>query len=77
MTVSPEFAGSTPIGTVTVTTSGGKLCVVKLSKGKGSCMLSRKKLPVGTYSLVANYKGTKNLATSASAPAVLTVVKAK
>jgi hypothetical protein len=49
VTVSPEFAGSTPARTVTIKESTTTLCVIKLSGAKGSCTLSAKKLPVGTF----------------------------
>jgi len=74
-TVSPEFAGLTPTGTVTVRESTTTLCVIALSAGKGSCTLSSTKLPPGTYSLVATYNGSADFGTSTSAKETLTVVK--
>jgi hypothetical protein len=50
--------------------------VIRLSAGKGSCRLSSRKLRRGTYSVIARYRGSKNLKTSASTPQTLTVVKA-
>jgi hypothetical protein len=73
VTVSPEFAGSTPTGTVPVKDSTTTLCVIKLSSGKGSCRLS---LKVGTYRLVATYGGSTNFKSSTSAKETLTVTKA-
>jgi len=73
--VSPQFAGSTPTGTVTVKESTTTLCTITLSAAKGSCTLSSKKLPAGTYSLVATYNGSTNFAGSTSAKETLTVVK--
>lgn len=75
VTVSPEFAGSTPAGTVKVAASTVTLCVITLSSGKGSCDLSSKKLPVGTHHLVATYSGSKNLLASASSTETLSVAK--
>ena len=58
VTVSPQYAGSTPSGTVTVTQSTTTLCVITLSSGKGKCKLSPRKLKAGTYHLVATYGGS-------------------
>jgi hypothetical protein len=76
VTVSPEFAGPKAVGRVVVRASTTKLCVIRLSAGKGSCRLSSRKLRRGTYSVIARYRGSKNLKTSASTPQTLTVVKA-
>jgi hypothetical protein len=75
VTVSPEFAGSTPTGTVTVKESTTTLCVIKLSLGKGSCTLSAKKLPVGTYRLGATYGGSADFDTSTSVKETLAVAE--
>jgi hypothetical protein len=75
VTVSPEFAGSTPTGTVTIKESTTTLCAISLSGAKGSCTLSAKKLPVGAYSLVATYGGSANFKGSTSAKETLTVAK--
>ena len=66
VTVSPEFAGSTPTGTVTVKASATTLCTIKLSSGKGSCRLTAKELRPGTYHLVATYGGNLKFAGSFS-----------
>ena len=76
VTVSPEFAGSTPTGTVTVKESTTTLCVITLSASKGSCTLSARKLQVGTYSLVATYGGSADFSGSTSAKETLTIAKA-
>jgi hypothetical protein len=78
VTVSPLSPGPTPTGTVTVkeSTSTGWLCKINLSSGKGTCRLSRKRLAVGTYSLVAIYGGSSVYLGSASAKKSLTVAKA-
>jgi hypothetical protein len=66
VTVSPQFPGSMPTGTVTVKASTGTLCVITLSSGKGSCRLSPKRLKARTYSLVATYGGSTNFKGSTS-----------
>jgi hypothetical protein len=66
VTVSSQFPGSMPTGTVTVKASTGTLCVITLSSGKGSCRLSPNKLKARTYSLVATYGGSTNFKGSTS-----------
>jgi hypothetical protein len=73
--VSPEFAGSTPTGRVTVEGSGMTLCVITLSSGKGSCTLSVKRVDAGTYQFVATYGRSTNFEGSTSAKETLTVAK--
>ncbi len=75
VTVSSQFPGSTPTGTVTVKAATGTLCVITLSSGKGSCRLPPKKLDVRTYSLVATYGGSTNFKASTSVK-TLTVAEA-
>jgi hypothetical protein len=76
VTVSPQYSGSTPTGTVTVTQSTTTLCTFTLSGAEGSCTLSATKLPAGTYGLVATYGGSANFGSSTSAEESLTVAKA-
>ena len=65
--VSPEFAGSTPAGTVRVSDSRSTLCEITLSGAKGSCSLSAAQLGVGSYSsLTASYAGNSDFAGSSS-----------
>jgi hypothetical protein len=73
VTVKPEFAGSTPTGTVMITESTTTLCVITLSSATGSCTLSADQLAVGTYDLIATYSGDANFHVSASAEKALTV----
>jgi hypothetical protein len=73
--VSPEFAGSTPTGRVTIEGSGTTLCVITLSSGKGSCTLSVKRVDAGTYQFVATYGRSTNFEGSTSAKETLTVAK--
>ena len=75
VTVSPEFAGPTPTGKVTISETKTTLCVITLSGAKGSCRLSAKKLKVGTYDLVATYGGSSNFKGSTSAKETFTVAK--
>ncbi|MGO9180446.1 MAG: Ig-like domain repeat protein [Candidatus Limnocylindrales bacterium] len=75
VTVSPQFAGSMPTGTVTVKASTRTLCVITLSSGKGSCRLSAKRLNAGTYHLVATYGGSTNFDGSTSPKETLRVVR--
>ena len=76
VTVSPEYTGLIPIGTVTVTQSTTTLCTLMLSGGRGSCTLSATELPAGTYGLVATYGGNTNFKGSISAQVALAVAKA-
>jgi hypothetical protein len=75
VTVSPQYSGITPTGSVTIKVSARTLCVIKLKSGKGSCMLSPKRLKAGTYHLVATYSGSANYKGSISAKETLTVAK--
>ena len=74
--VSPRFSGSSPTGKVTIGESGTALCVITLSAGKGSCMLSANRLNKGIYHLSATYGGSANLDGSMSAKETLLVDKA-
>jgi len=72
-TVSPEYAGSMPTGTVTVTESTATVCVITLSAATGSCPLSADQLPAGSYELIGTYSGDGNFGGSASPRKALTV----
>lgn len=76
VSVSPQYAGSTPTGTVTIKESSTTLCVIALSAAKGACTLPSTKLPVAAYSVVASYGGSTDFSISASPKATLTVAKA-
>jgi hypothetical protein len=76
VTVSPQYSGVTPTGTITIKESTTTLCVIHLPSVKGSCNLSNVRLQVGTYSLVATYGGSTNFEGSASVKKILTVTKA-
>jgi hypothetical protein len=73
VSVSPQFAGYTPTGTVTVTASGESICVISLSSGGGSCGMSPSRLPVGVYTITATYNSNSDFNGSTSAGQVLTV----
>ena len=75
VTVSPQFPGSTPTGTVMVKASTTTLCLIKVLSGKRSCTLSAKKLGVGTHQLVATYAGSSDFGGSTSPKETLTVRK--
>jgi hypothetical protein len=80
--VSVTVTPTTASGTVTVTARPAKgrriwLCGITLTAGAGSCGLSATKLGVGTYPIVAVYKGSPALSGSASAPVTLTVSAAR
>ena len=62
-------------GRVTVKAGTRTICVITLASGKGSCVLTARQLPVGTYHLVASYPGGYGLAASSSAAVTLTVAK--
>jgi hypothetical protein len=73
VTASPEFAGSSPTGTITVTASTTTICVITLSGGTGSCTLSPEQLGVGSYQLLATYGGDTNFESSVAAKRTLHV----
>ena len=75
VSVSPEFPGSTPAGTVVVGNSKVSLCTITLLAGAGSCVLSPRSLAVGIYRIVADYGGSLDFTTSASVTRTLTVAK--
>jgi len=74
VSVSPEFSGSAPTGTVILRDSTTTLCVITLSGGGGACRLAATRLGAGTYHLVASYDGNANVSSSA-AEGTLTVSK--
>jgi hypothetical protein len=69
-------SGGTPSGTVTVASGSTSVCVITLTSGKGSCTLTARKLPPGSYHLVATYGGSAGFGGSASAAKTVTVAKA-
>jgi hypothetical protein len=71
----PEFSGLTPPGVVRVSDSSTTLCAITLSGGTGSCKLSVRNLPAGSYRLVATYIGSMDFNSSASASVGLKVSK--
>jgi hypothetical protein len=75
VTVSPQFPGSMPTGTVTVKASTRTLCAIRLKSAKGSCRLSARRLKARTYHLVATYRGSTNFDRSTSPKKTLTIVK--
>lgn len=63
----PEFQNSLPTGTVRVSAGTTVLCTLSVRNGGASCTLSERKLPVGVFSLVANYGGSADFVSSTSA----------
>ena len=72
VTVSPQYPGTTPTGTVTIS---GANCQVKLSSGEGSCTLPAAYFTAGNHQMVATYNGSSNFRRSASARMTIVVVK--
>ena len=72
VTVSPQYSGATPTGTVTIS---GTACLIKLSSGKGSCTLKSKTFSVGSHSLVAHFWGSTAFGGSLSGKSTLSVAK--
>jgi hypothetical protein len=64
-----------PSGKVTVKSGTAAICAITLKSGKGSCVLTARQLPAGTYHLVASYPGGFGLAASSSRAVTLTVAK--
>lgn len=57
LTVTVSSAGDTPLGTVSVTSSAGPICTIRLAGGTGSCPLSGAYLFLGADTLTAAYPG--------------------
>jgi hypothetical protein len=74
VTVAPRYAG-TASGTIKITAGTTSACVIKLSKGRGSCALSASRLNPGTYRLIAHWPGNADFTPSASTPVTLTVIR--
>ena len=72
VSVSPQYAGTTPTGTVTIS---GANCQITLSSGKGSCTLPLAYFNVGNRKMVATYLGSSNFRHSASATQTIVIVK--
>jgi hypothetical protein len=60
-------------GKVIVTSGTRTICAITLKSGQGSCTLTAKQLPKGTYDLVATYPGAFGFAKSASTSRKLVV----
>jgi hypothetical protein len=74
VTVSPQYGG-TPAGTVTVRSGRTVVCRVRLSGGKGTCLLSARALRPGSHRLVASYPGSAYFGGSSSPARTVTVAK--
>jgi Bacterial Ig-like domain (group 3) len=64
-----------PTGRVVVWAGTKAVCVIPLTSGKGSCLLTAKELRTGTYHLVARYSATAPYAQSTSVARTLVVKK--
>jgi hypothetical protein len=73
--VSVTATSGTPDGTVTVAAGATTLCTVTLSAGTGSCALSAKALPPGTYAVTAVYGINAGFAASRATPAMLKITQ--
>jgi hypothetical protein len=72
VSVSPEYPGTTPTGTVTIS---GANCRIGLSSGNGSCRLSPAQFGTGNRQMVATYNGSHNFRRSASVKQTIAVVR--
>jgi predicted RNA-binding protein with TRAM domain len=75
VTVSPNYPGPVPAGSVSIKKSTTTLCVIQLSSAKGSCTLTGMQLPTRTYSVYATYSRNANFVGSTSSSKKLTVGK--
>jgi titin len=75
VTVSPNYPGPVPAGSVSIKKSTTTLCVIQLSSAKGSCTLTGMQLPTRTYSVYATYSRNANFVGSTSPNKKLTVGK--
>jgi predicted RNA-binding protein with TRAM domain len=75
VTVSPNYPGPVPAGSVSIKKSTTTLCVIQLSSAKGSCTLTGMQLPTRTYSVYATYSRNANFVGSNSSSKKLTVGK--
>lgn len=64
--VTPQYAGSVPTGIVTVRKSTTTLCTIALSRGKGACTFTARRLKAGHYHVFAVYAADRNFKGSAS-----------
>ncbi len=76
VTVSPQYAGTTPTGTVTVKAGSTELCTARLSDAKGTCTWKSERLNAGVYHVTASYGGSSDFKTSTSAVRTMTIVRA-
>ena len=68
--------GATPTGEVEIKANNKKVCTANLSGGRASCPPTKQTaLKLGSYSVIADYKGSKEFAASLSPAGSLTVEK--
>jgi Bacterial Ig-like domain (group 3) len=73
VTVTPQYPGRAPAGTVTIKTSGTTLCTITLAAGHGTCHIRAARLKTGTYHPAASYRGNANFKSSMSRTTTLTI----
>jgi hypothetical protein len=74
--VRARYAGI-PAGTVAVKAGTATICVIHLTGGRGSCLLTARQLKPGSYRVTAAYPGGAGLLHSAAAAKALTVRRAQ
>lgn len=67
-------SGTVPTGDVAVQSGGRTLCMIRLSRGMGSCSPSPRALPSGWNAIMARYRGDASFASSTSGLATLLVL---
>jgi len=76
VTVTPQFAGTTPSGTVRLLQGGNLVCSLSLFNGSAACSPSPTALSAGSVPLVARYGGDPNFTASSSTALAMSVSKA-
>lgn len=74
--VVPGSTGATATGTITVTASTTRLCVITLVAGSGTCRTSSERLDTGSHSVIGTFSGNASVAGSGSTVTSLAVTRA-
>ncbi len=75
LSVTVAASGGAPNGTAVVTSGHTTVCTIKVKEGKGSCRVPDSKLPPGTVTVIATYRGDAGFSRSASTAKSFTVTK--
>ena len=75
VSVTPQYPGPAPTGSVTLKASSTTLCSASLSLGEVKCTLLARQLNAGTYHLTASYEGSADFYGSISGAVPLVVAK--